>query len=153
MSYPARAEGLVNSTIEDLAMWKVCEKILPKLLNDDQGYYIQVCQDIIKHLQTEANLLCRVITGDKKRTWVLARKQVPVEVWHHWGQRKTVKVNSQSHVDHVLWCERNCPQRVLAAGPDDQSTSWQGPEHPAVLNWKEHHCTGTTSLFIWSYSV
>ncbi len=63
-----RKDSVWKITIEDLAMWKVCEKILPKLLNDDQEYYIQVCQDIIEHLQTEANLLCRVITGDKKRT-------------------------------------------------------------------------------------
>ena len=40
-------------------------------------------------------------------------------------ESKTVKIKSQSHVDHVLRCQRHRPQRVLATGPDDQSASLQ----------------------------
>ena len=40
-------------------------------------------------------------------------------------ESKTVKIKSQSHVDHVLRYERHGPQWVLATGPDDQSASLQ----------------------------
>ena len=54
---------------EDLGMWKVCTKMVPRLLNDDQKEHrVQVCQDIIERLQTEPDLFCRVITGDE--TWI-----------------------------------------------------------------------------------
>ena len=54
---------------EDLGIRKVCAEMVPRLLNDDQKECcMQVCQDIIKHLQTEPDLLLRVITGDE--TWI-----------------------------------------------------------------------------------
>ena len=49
-------------------MQKVCSKMVPKLLNDDQKDRMQVCQDIIERLQTEPDLLCRVNTDDE--TWI-----------------------------------------------------------------------------------
>ena len=50
-------------------MRKVCTKMVPRLLNDDQKEHrMQVCQDIIERLQTEPDLLCRVVTGDE--TWI-----------------------------------------------------------------------------------
>ena len=54
---------------EDLGMWKVCAKMVPRLLNDDQKErHMQACEDIIECLQTELDLLRRVITGDE--TWI-----------------------------------------------------------------------------------
>ncbi|KAK8395421.1 hypothetical protein O3P69_006220 [Scylla paramamosain] len=54
---------------EDLGMRKVCAKMVPRLLNDDQkGRRMQVCQDILERLETEPDLLRRVITGDE--SWV-----------------------------------------------------------------------------------
>ena len=41
-------------------MRKICAKMVPKLLDDDQ--------DILEHLQTESDLLQRVITGDD--SWI-----------------------------------------------------------------------------------
>ena len=50
-------------------MRKVCAKMVPRLLNDDQKECrLQVCQDIMEHLKTEPDLLRRVITGDV--TWI-----------------------------------------------------------------------------------
>ena len=47
-------------------MRKVCAKMVPRLLNDDQKERrLQVCQDIIERLQTEPDLLRRVITDDE----------------------------------------------------------------------------------------
>ena len=48
---------------EDLGMRKICAKMVPKLLDDDQRERrVEVCQDILEHLQTEPDLLQRVIT-------------------------------------------------------------------------------------------
>ena len=50
-------------------MRKVCAKMVPGLLNDDQKERrMQVCQDIIERLQTEPDLLRRLTTGDE--TWI-----------------------------------------------------------------------------------
>ena len=54
---------------EDLGMRKICAKMVPKLLNDAQKERrVQVCEDIIERLETEPNLLAKVITGDE--SWV-----------------------------------------------------------------------------------
>ena len=43
--------------------------MVPRLLNDDQKERrLQVCQDIIERLQTEPDLLRRVITDDEQ--WI-----------------------------------------------------------------------------------
>ena len=43
---------------EDLGMWKVSTKMVPRQLNNgEKEDHMQVCQDIIKHLQTEPDLL------------------------------------------------------------------------------------------------
>ena len=65
------------------AYGKFAQKMVPGLLNDDQKEpCMQIRQDLIKHLQTEPNLLCRVITGDE--TWIF---DYDVETKHqsnHW---------------------------------------------------------------------
>ena len=54
---------------EDLEMRKLCAKMVAKLLNNDQkDRRLQVCQDILGRLQTEPNLLEKVITGDE--SWI-----------------------------------------------------------------------------------
>ena len=50
-------------------MWKICAKMVLKLLDDDEKlWHVEVCQDILEHLQTEPDLLQRVITGDE--SWI-----------------------------------------------------------------------------------
>ena len=54
---------------EDLGMRKVCEKMVPRLLNDGQKENrVQVCQDILKQLEITPDLLSRVVTGDE--SWI-----------------------------------------------------------------------------------
>jgi len=54
---------------EDLGMRKICAKMVPKLLTDEQkDRRLQVCKDILERLDTEPDLLRRVITGDE--SWV-----------------------------------------------------------------------------------
>ena len=49
-------------------MRKACAKMAPKLLNDEQKMRrVQVCQDILEHLDSNPDLLKRVITGDETR--------------------------------------------------------------------------------------
>ena len=51
---------------EDLGMRKICAKMVPKLLSDDQKERrVLVCKDILERLETEPNLLSKVITGDE----------------------------------------------------------------------------------------
>ena len=41
-------------------------KMVPRLLNEGQKERrLQVCQDILEQLETESNLLKRVVTGDE----------------------------------------------------------------------------------------
>ena len=60
----------VWSTItENLEIRKVCAKMVPKLLSEDQKQQrITVCQDIIERLEDDPDLLGRVITGDE--SWI-----------------------------------------------------------------------------------
>ena len=54
---------------EDLGMRKICAKIVPRLLNEGQKERrVQVCQDILEQLETELNLLKRVVTGNE--SWI-----------------------------------------------------------------------------------
>ena len=54
---------------EDLGMRKVCAKMVPKLLNNDQKMRrIQMSQDILENFDSNPNFLKKVITGDE--TWV-----------------------------------------------------------------------------------
>ena len=51
---------------ENLEMCKVCAKMVPKLLVEDQKQQrITVCQDIIERLEDDPDLLGRVITGNE----------------------------------------------------------------------------------------
>ena len=51
---------------EDLGMRKICAKMVPRLLNKGQKERrVQVCQDILEQLETESNLLKRLVTGDE----------------------------------------------------------------------------------------
>ena len=51
--------------IENLELRKVCAKMVPKLLSEDQKQQrVTVCQDIIERLEDDPDLLRRVITGD-----------------------------------------------------------------------------------------
>ena len=50
-------------------MRKICAKMVPRLLNEQQKERrVQVCHDILEELETEPNLLGRVITGDE--SWI-----------------------------------------------------------------------------------
>ena len=62
---------LVRSILVDnLGMRKVCAKMVPRLLSEDQKTRrLHVCQDILQQLQTDATLLEKVITGDESWTF------------------------------------------------------------------------------------
>ena len=51
-------DSIWKTITEDLGMWKICAKMVLKLLDDDQKEWdVEVCQDIFQHLQTEPDLL------------------------------------------------------------------------------------------------
>ena len=54
---------------ENLEMHKVCAKMVPKLLSDDQKQQrVTVCQDIIERFEDEPDLHGRVMIGDE--SWI-----------------------------------------------------------------------------------
>ena len=54
---------------EELRMQKICAKMVPKLLSDDQkAQRMQVCEDTLQNIENDPELLTKVITGDE--TWV-----------------------------------------------------------------------------------
>ena len=105
-------------TTEGLNMRKICTKLVPKLLNDRCD---QLCQGIMKRLQTEKDLLCKVFTDDKTDFWVWAWNQTPKQPVEVSDVIKDDESNGESHVDQVLRCDEHFPRRVLAREPDDQS--------------------------------
>jgi len=63
------SERVRRIIIEDLGMRKICAKMVPRLLNERQKVRrVQVCRDILEQLETEPNLLKRVVTGDE--SWI-----------------------------------------------------------------------------------
>ena len=62
----ATGERVWRIVAEDLGMMKICSKMVLKLLNEGQKELrVQVCQDILEQLETEPNLLKRVVTGNE----------------------------------------------------------------------------------------
>ena len=54
---------------KDLGMKKICGKIMPKLLSDDQkARCVDLSRVVLEHLEGNPEFLDNVITGDK--TWV-----------------------------------------------------------------------------------
>ena len=63
---------------EDPRMRKICAKMEQSLLNEGQKQWrVQVCQDILEQLETEPNLLKRVVTGDE--SWIF--EYDPLTIW------------------------------------------------------------------------
>ena len=55
-----------NVTTENLATRKIGAKMVPKILTDEQkDRRMQVCQEILQHIEDEPDLLERVIRGDE----------------------------------------------------------------------------------------
>ena len=54
---------------QDLGMRKICAKMVPRLLDEGQKERrVQVCQDILKQLETETYLLKKVVLSDD--SWI-----------------------------------------------------------------------------------
>ena len=55
--------------MKHLGMRKICAKMVPRMLNEQQKERrVQVCHDILEEFETEPNLLGRVITSDE--SWI-----------------------------------------------------------------------------------
>ena len=63
------SERIWRMITENLGITKICAKMVPRLLNEGQKKRrVQVCQDILEQLETEPNLLKRVVTGNE--SWI-----------------------------------------------------------------------------------
>ena len=64
-----KSERVWRIITEGLGMWKICAKMVPRLLNKGQKERrVQVYQDISELLETEPNLLKRVVIGNE--SWI-----------------------------------------------------------------------------------
>ena len=58
-----------NILLHDLGMRKVCAKLVPKILSEDQKQRrVDFCKDMLEKIRDDPNILYQVITGDE--TWV-----------------------------------------------------------------------------------
>ena len=64
-------------------MRKFCAKMVPRLLNEGQKErHLQVCQDILEQLETEPNLLKRVVTGNE--SWIFEYESLTKRQTFEW---------------------------------------------------------------------
>ena len=100
----ANEPGINNERVwriitEDLGMRKICPKMVPRLLNEGQKERrVQVCEDILEQLETEPNLLKRVVTGDE--SWIFEYDPLT--------KRRALNGRTHSHQD---------PKRRGCSGP------------------------------------
>ena len=88
------SERVWRIIMKDLGMRKICAKMVPRLLNKGQKERrVQVCQDILEQLQTEANLLKRVVTGDE--SWIF--KYDPLQ------NSRALNGRAHCHQDQQRW--------------------------------------------------
>ena len=111
--------------MEDLGMRKICAKMVPKLLDDDQKEWcMEVSQDILEHLQTEPDLLQRIITGDE--SWIFEYDPETKRQSLQWKcplspkakKARQLRSKIKLMLIDVLRRERNRPHGVLATGSD-----------------------------------
>ena len=63
------SERVWRIVTKDLGMRKICAKMVPRLLNEGQKERrVKMCQDILEQLETEPNLLKKVVTDDE--SWI-----------------------------------------------------------------------------------
>ena len=62
-------ESVRTILLEELHMRKVCAKIVPKLLSDNQKEHrVRVCEDMLERIKADPDFLGRIITGNE--SWV-----------------------------------------------------------------------------------
>ena len=62
-------ESVRTILLEELHMLKVCAKIVPKLLSDDQKQHrVRACKDMLERIGADPDFLGRISTGDE--SWV-----------------------------------------------------------------------------------
>jgi len=78
---------------QELAMRKLCVKIVPKNLTIEQkDNRKDVCLHLLEHIQSDRNFLKNVITGDK--TWIFEcdpetkRQRNGTHLHHHVGKKR-----------------------------------------------------------------
>ena len=119
------SERLWRIITKDQGMRKICAKIEPRLLNEGQKEWrVQVCQHISEQLETEPNLLKRVVTGDE--SWIFEYDPLTNQKSLKWKStlsptpKKARAFKSKTKVMLIAFflCPWNCPRRILATRPN-----------------------------------
>nr|XP_012143528.1 PREDICTED: putative uncharacterized protein FLJ37770 [Megachile rotundata] len=106
----AQELNLTKSTIhsivtEDLQMRKVCAKLVPKVLTEEQKERrVTISRELLECLERDSNLLDRVITGDE--TWIFEydpESKMQSAEWHTSGSPRPKKARmSKSRIKSML---------------------------------------------------
>jgi histone-lysine N-methyltransferase SETMAR len=120
------SKGSVQTILkEDLNMGKLCAKIVPKILTQEQRRCVACCRDRMKN-EEGSNFLQRVITGDE--AWIYEydpETKRQSEEWKHCGSPRSKKAcKSHSKIKIMLngfWgggYSRSGPSRIWSMGSD-----------------------------------
>ena len=61
-------ESVQKILLYDLGMWKVCSKMVPKILSENQKQNrVKFCEDMLEKIKDDPDILRQIITGDKTR--------------------------------------------------------------------------------------
>ena len=131
---------------EDLDMRKVCAKMVPKELTEEQKQRRgKICQDL---LERQDDILGRVTTGDE--TWVyqydpemsgkVHNGRLPIS---HNQKFLSVQIKSQNNVADFFWYQRNCSLWICTKWTNSQPSLLFGSTGKAA--WESY--TETTQTF------
>jgi len=75
---------------EELDMRKVCGKLVPKVLTDEQkAQRVNVCEEMVQRLEEDPKFFDRVVTGDE--TWVFEYDPEPKRQSSEWHTSQSLK--------------------------------------------------------------
>ena len=118
-------ESVRTILLEELHMRKVCAKIVPKLLSDDQKQHrVRVCEDMLERIWSGSRFPWphhhwRRILGVPVRPGNQEAEAAVDDPKFATTQESThVKVENQDHADHFLWPKGFGASRVCASGPN-----------------------------------
>ena len=110
-----------NILTQELAMRKVCVKIVPKNMTIKQkDSQKDVCLHLLERIQSDRNFLKNVITGDE--TWIFEYDPETKRQSKEWHlcittseQSNNEQVKNKIHAHLLFWQSRYCPYRICAS--------------------------------------
>ena len=108
---------------ENLAMRKICAKLVPKVLTDDQKQRrVSACEDLLQRVEKDTSFLDNVITGDESWFyWIRPGNKGSKFRMLHCSITSSKKgsheqIQNESHAHRFLRCQGGGPLRIRTWG-------------------------------------